>query len=231
MASGTGWCCRRLRARQVGACRWRGAQHCFRQRGWVLPAGVTDAGPECCTPAGRQGPAAYLPFQPGADSAEAAQRLVGARAARAFGLLPAAEPEGGVRPAAVASSPDLLQAARQLRTEALKQLLNMFGVGQSERGMVRGWGSAVHMHPCTLSSWLGAAGCHRGSFFSGAAHGEVRWACMTRGHYVPGTLCASKCARDASLLPVLLSPQSTILRQQALRSAILWQACSMRSPD
>ncbi|KAL4446824.1 hypothetical protein ABPG77_008068 [Micractinium sp. CCAP 211/92] len=69
-------------------------------------------------------------FESPPDSAEAAQRLVGARAARAFGLLPAAEPEGGVRPAAVASSPDLLQAARQLRTEALKQLLNMFGVGQ-----------------------------------------------------------------------------------------------------
>jgi len=34
--------------------------------------------------------------------------------------------------AARSPAPELLQAACRLRTEALKQLLNMFGVGQSE---------------------------------------------------------------------------------------------------
>lgn len=61
---------------------------------------------------------------------------------RAFGLLPTAGPRGDGQPAGVAfasaAPSELLQAARQLRTEALKQLLNMFGVGQGEQAGVGG---------------------------------------------------------------------------------------------
>ena len=69
-------------------------------------------------------------FEAPPDSAAAAERLVGARAARDFGLLTAARGRGGGGPPP--PPPALLQAARRLRTEALKQLLNMFGVGQGE---------------------------------------------------------------------------------------------------
>lgn len=75
---------------------------------------------------------------PGAESADAAQRLVGPKAARDFGLLPAGRPEGSGQQAAAAPPSELLQAARQLRTEVLKQLLNLFGVGQSEWGQAEG---------------------------------------------------------------------------------------------
>lgn len=74
---------------------------------------------------------------PPTDSAEAAQRLVG-KAARDFGLPSSSAPHGtasaaGVVAASAAAPPELLAAAGRLRTEVLKQLLNMFGVGQGER--------------------------------------------------------------------------------------------------
>lgn len=59
------------------------------------------------------------------SSSAAAQRLVG-RAAADFGLA------GADQQQRLAAPPELAAAARKLRTEALKQLLNMFGVGQGE---------------------------------------------------------------------------------------------------
>jgi hypothetical protein len=65
-----------------------------------------------------------------AASAEAAQRLVG-KAAADFGLAMASSAEQQQ-----AAPPDLQQAAARLRTEGLKQLLNLFGVGHGEAGGV-----------------------------------------------------------------------------------------------
>ncbi len=60
------------------------------------------------------------------------------KAAREFGLPSGNPPHGtaaGMLAAAAAAPPELLAATGRLRTEALKQLLNMFGVGQGERAL------------------------------------------------------------------------------------------------
>lgn len=79
------------------------------------------------------------------------------RAAADFGL---AQPSSGAaqqQQAAPPPSPELLQAARRLRTQALKQLLNMFGVGQREWAEVAAagwaWGSVSGL------GWRRLAGC------------------------------------------------------------------------
>lgn len=62
------------------------------------------------------------------------------KAAREFGLPSANMPRGaaaGTSAGAAAAPPELRAAAGRLRTEALKQLLNMFGVGQGERALTR----------------------------------------------------------------------------------------------
>ncbi|KAL4434061.1 hypothetical protein ABPG75_000502 [Micractinium tetrahymenae] len=157
-------------------------------------------------------------FESPPDSAEAAQRLVGAKAAQAFGLAPAGGAAGRGQQAGAATAaapcPQLLQAARQLRTEALKQLLNMFGVGQIYNSAAAAF-EEHHLAACLqqAASVLdqqqrqqhGAAASSAGSSSSSA--GSSRWTVSTGAELAALAHLALTGQLDAAELAVTLAPQ------------------------
>ncbi|EFN57243.1 expressed protein [Chlorella variabilis] len=169
-------------------------------------------------------------FESPPDSPEAAQRLVG-RAAADFGL---AQPSSGAaqqQQAAPPPSPELLQAARRLRTQALKQLLNMFGVGQLYSAAGAGFeerllasclqqaarrvGGEVRAPPVPGTAAPGAAcfECSTGAQLAVAAHWVVagRWG-------------------DAELVSIACSPPADAPRSQhaGLAAAVPLVLCALR---